>query len=125
MGELGVSGRVPDRLMTAPDDAVVEEPIYAALWRPRLFLGCNIVPLAIVSIIAVLLIPVSISTGPNMWWMGLALAIMVIAIPILRYVARVDPYLWTVFWRHRRYAHHYAAVGSVMTPLPPARRHQR
>jgi type IV secretory pathway TrbD component len=108
-----------------PDDEVIEEPIYAALWRARLFLGCNIVPLAIVSVVAVCLIPVAISTGPNMWWMGLAFALEGLSIPILRWVARVEPHPWTVFWRHRRYAHHYAAVGSVFTPLPPARRHQR
>ena len=108
-----------------PDDTVVEEPIFAALWRPRLFLGCNIVPLAIVSMIAVLLIPVALLTGPNMWWFGLAIAIMVGAVPLLQFAARKDPYLWTVFWRHRHYAHHYAAVGGVLTRLPPARRHQR
>jgi type IV secretory pathway TrbD component len=117
-------GGVPDSLMS-PDDTVVEEPIFAALWRPRLFLGCNIVPLASVSILAVLLLPVSLMTGPNLWWFGVAIAIMVIAIPVLQCAARKDPYLWTVFWRYVRYDHHYAAVGRVLTKLPPSRRHQR
>jgi hypothetical protein len=111
--------------MASPDDAVVEEPIYAALWRPRLYLGCNIVPLALMTAVSVLLVPVAVMTGPNYWWFGLSVALMGIGIPTLQFIARIEPYPWTVFRRYWHYAHHYAAVGAVYAKLPAARKHQR
>jgi type IV secretory pathway TrbD component len=107
------------------EQTVRRERIYAALWRPRLWLGCNIIPLAIFGGSAVFSVPIAFNTG-NLWWMVVGIVYLSAVIAILRWLARYDPDFFVVFWRYlRTYDRHFPAVGSVGSPLPVPRRHQR
>jgi type IV secretory pathway TrbD component len=107
-----------------PEHTPREEPIYPALWKPRLWFGCHPVLLVIVGFCTLMLVPVGLLTH-NVWWMALGALAMMLAIPPLRSLARVEPDIIEVLPRYRTYARHYSAVGSVGSPLPSPRRHQR
>jgi type IV secretory pathway TrbD component len=110
--------------MTDPEHTVRREPIYASLWRIRLWLGCPIVPLAIGGALCLFTVPIGLQTR-NLWWMGVGIVAMSAIIFALRKLAKIDPKFFAVAPRYLRYAKNFSAIGSVGSPYPPARRHQR
>jgi len=116
---------VPEKEKSDKENTARVERIYAALWRARLWLGCNIIPLGILGGSAILSVPIAFHTG-NLWWMLAGIVYLGAVIGILRWLAHYDPDFFIVFWRYvRKYDRHFPAVGSVGYPLPEPRRHQR
>lgn len=107
-----------------PENTRREEVVYPALWRPRLWLGCHPVLLVVVGATALMMVPVGLLTH-NIWWMAFGMAIMMVAMPFLRKLARYEPEIIEVLPRYQAHARHYSAVGSVGSRLPSPRRHQR
>jgi type IV secretory pathway TrbD component len=118
------------------ENAPRRERIYSALWRVRLWLGCPIIPLAILGGASLFCVPLALHTG-NLWWMLAGIAYLSIVIGVLRMLAKRDPDFFVVYWRFAnldfpfvrnwtpRYDRHFPAVGSVGSPLRAPRRHQR
>jgi type IV secretory pathway VirB3-like protein len=113
------------------------ERLYGALWRPRLWLGCPIIPLGIFGGSAfVVCVPITAHTG-NLLWMLAGLFYLVFVIAVLRKLAEYDPHIFPVFFRFAnidlpfirdwlpRYDRHFPARSSAFPYEPPARRHQR
>jgi type IV secretory pathway TrbD component len=100
------------------------EPIYPALWRVRLWLGCPIVPLGLGGALCLFTVPIGLQTR-NLWWMAVGVVALIAVVFALRKLAKIDPMFFHVAARYRRYAKHFPAVGSVGAPYPMARRHQR
>jgi type IV secretory pathway TrbD component len=110
--------------MIDPEHAARVEPIYPALWRVRLWLGCPIIPLALGGAVCTLSVPVGLQTR-NLWWLAVGIIALAALIFGLRKLAQIDPQFFAVAARYRRYAKHFPAIGSVGSPYPMARRHQR
>jgi hypothetical protein len=47
------------------------------------------------------------------------------SMPLLRWLARIEPDFVEVIPRYRTYARHYGAIGSVGARFPDRRRHLR
>ena len=107
-----------------PENTPREEPIYAALWKPRLWYGCNPVLLVIVGFFALMSFPVGL-LAHNLWWSALGVAVLSVSVYPLRALARREPEILEVLPRYCTHAKHYAAIGSVGSPLLAPRRHQR
>ena len=110
--------------MIDPEHTVRREPIYASLWRVRLWLGCPIIPLGVGGALCLFTVPIGLQTR-NLWWMGVGIIALTAIIFALRKLAKIDPKFFQVAPRYRRYAKHFPAVGSVGSSYPMARRHQR
>jgi hypothetical protein len=121
------------------------ERLYGALWRPRLWLGCPIIPLGLLGGSALLCTPIAFHTG-NLWWMLAGLVYLTAIIALLRKLAEYDPHIFPVFFRFVNvvglcrmlhidhpiirdwfpsYDRHFPAHSSVYAPRSAPRRHQR
>jgi type IV secretory pathway TrbD component len=112
------------------------ERIYAALWRPRLWLDCERIPLVIGGGSALFCVPIAFHTN-NLWWMLAGIVYLAAVIGFLKKLAEYDPHFFAVFFRYinldlpfvrdwlPRYDRHFPARSSVYASRPDARRHQR
>jgi type IV secretory pathway TrbD component len=127
------------------ENTVRVERMYAALWRPRLWLGCPVIPLAVFGGSALLVTPIAVHTG-NLWWMLAGLVYLTAVIGLLRKLAEFDPHVFPVFFRFANivgffrslgithpiiqawfpsYDRHFPARSSVYAYRREPRRHQR
>jgi type IV secretory pathway TrbD component len=107
-----------------PEHTPREEEMYRALWRPRLWLGCHPVLLVMVGFACLFTVPIGMITH-NLWWMLFGAILLAASMPLLRWLARIEPDFVEVIPRYRTYARHYGAIGSVGARFPDRRRHLR
>ena len=127
------------------ENTVRVERIYGALWRARLWLGCERIPLVIAGGSALFCVPIAFHTN-NLWWMLAGLVYLTVVISLLRKLGEHDPHFFAVFLRFINvvgicrslhiyhpiirdwfpsYDRHFPAQSSVFAPRPDPRRHQR
>jgi type IV secretory pathway TrbD component len=107
-----------------PEHTTRWEPIYSALWKPRLWFGCHPALLLAAAVPCLITVPMGLLSH-NLLWMLLGFVVLFGSLWPLRALARKEPEIAEVFPRYLKYAHHYPAVGSVGSPMPQPRRHQR
>ena len=121
------------------------ERIYGALWRPRLWLDCERIPLIIGGGSVLFCVPIAFHTN-NLWWMLAGIVYLASIIAALKKLAEYDPNFFAVFFRFLNvvgfcralhidfpiirdwfpsYDRHFPAQSSVYAPRPDPRRHQR
>ena len=104
--------------MTADSEDRLRLPVYRALLRPNLLLGCERELFLTTGLITVILVVVAMDliagiAGMGLWGAGVA---------GLRAMAKADPVLSRVYVRHIRYRDFYPAHA---TPFAPGARHAR
>lgn len=80
-------------------------PFYRVLWRDQLFLGGERELVLMVASISVALI----INGQNLPAATVGIGLWLLAMPALRWMAKVDPMLSKVYRRHLKYRRHYSA----------------
>ena len=81
-----------------------ETPLYSALHRPQLLMGCDRKLLIITLTLVALLTVVSM----NIVSIAIGLLILVVSVYALRKAAKADPFMWPVYLRHVQYRGYYA-----------------
>ncbi len=93
-------------------------PIHRALTRPQLVAGGEREPVLLIGLIAFILIMVGLSLPTTI----AGIVIMMFGVPLLQRMAKADPNLTQVYFRHIRYKNQ---IGAKSTPWAIERQYNK
>lgn len=78
-------------------------PIYRAFSRPQLLFGCEREPILVAGLLAFVLI----ASGSTMLTALMGIVLWLISFSLLRRVAKADPYMSKIYFKHIKYKEYY------------------
>jgi type IV secretory pathway TrbD component len=105
--------------MISEEEIDVRTPVRVSLIKNDLMAGCERVPVVFVSAF----IFICIITLHTLMSVLLGVVLIIVAFPVLRYLAKRDPQFTAVMLRHTRYQSEYSTQSSLarVAPYPPQR----